>query len=369
MLSHASAFRPGSVASASMTTIPPTMTAYQLVEWGEPARYNEVPVPEPGPGEVLLKVAGVGLCHSDIMFLDAPPGAIPYPLPYTLGHETAGWVEACGAGVDDLAEGQALAVVGVPSCGACHWCVRGHDNYCQRGQMGRGYGEDGGLAQYLVVSRRELVPLRTLDPRRVGPITDAGVTSYHAVKKALPKLEPGTTALVIGAGGLGGYAVQYLRLLTQAQVIAVDTAQHRLDFAQELGAHHTLLSTGDNAADLVAHIRELSGGEGCAGVFDFVGDGGTMAMALQCARILGTVGIVGAGGGRTYVGWGALPLECDLFVPMAGSISDLQEVVAIAESGALRIEVELFPFEQAPEAYERLRHGTLRSRAVVTPNG
>ncbi len=266
-----------------MTNKPANMTAYQLVEWGQPARFNEVPVPEPGPDEVRLLVAGVGLCHSDIMFLDAPPGAIPYPLPYTLGHETAGWVEACGAGVDDLAEGQALAVVGVPSCGACHWCVRGHDNYCQRGQMGRGYGEDGGLAPYLVVSRRELVPLATLDPRRVGPITDAGVTSYHAVKKALPKLEPGTTALVIGAGGLGGYAVQYLRLLSRAQVIAVDQAQHRLDFAQELGAHHTLLSTGDNGADLVAQIRELSGGEGCAGVFDFVGDDGTMAMALQCA--------------------------------------------------------------------------------------
>lgn len=345
------------------------MTAYQLVEWGEPARFNEVRVPEPGPDEVLLKVAGVGLCHSDIMFLDAPAGVIPYPLPYTLGHETAGWVAACGDRVDDLAEGATVAVVGVPSCGRCHWCVRGHDNYCARGQTGRGYGEDGGLAQYLVVPRRELVPMTGLDPRRVGPITDAGVTSYHAVKKALPKLEAGTTALVIGAGGLGGYAVQYLRLLSPAQVIAIDTAPHRLDFVRELGAHHTLRSTGDNTAALVAQVRELSGGDGCAGVFDFVGEDGTMALALQCARILGTVGIVGAGGGSARVGWGVLPLECDLFVPMAGTISDLQEVVALAESGALRIEVELFPFEQAPEAYERLRRGDLRSRAVVTPNG
>jgi alcohol dehydrogenase, propanol-preferring len=343
----------------------PTMTAYQIVEWGEPARFTEVEVPRPGPGEVLLRVAGVGLCHSDILFLDAPPGVIPYPLPFTLGHESAGWVEECGEGVDDLAVGASVAVVGVPSCGRCRWCVRGHDNYCPRGQKGRGYGEDGGLAGFLVVPRRELVPLTTLDPRRVGPLADAGTTSFHAVKKALPKLVPGTTAVVIGAGGLGGYAVQYLRLLTQSQVIAVDVAEHRLEFASELGAHHTLPSDDDTAR----RVRELTGGDGAAAVFDFVGIDSTMATAMACARILGTIAFVGAGGGTARVGWGSLPLECEVFIPMAGTIADLQEVIAIAETGALRVEVELFPFEEAPEAYERLRRGDLKSRAVVTPNG
>ena len=213
-----------------------TMTAYQLVEWGKPPEFREVDVPAPAPDEVLVKVAGVGLCHSDFMFLDSPPGLIPWELPFTLGHESAGWVERLGANVHDLAVGQPVAVAGIHSCGRCQYCLRGQDNYCPRGASGRGYGEDGGLAHFLVVPRRELVPLTSLDPRRVGPLTDAGATSYHAVKRALPKLIPGSTAVVIGAGGLGSYAVQYLRRLTGAQVIAVDIVQQRLDLARELGA-------------------------------------------------------------------------------------------------------------------------------------
>jgi len=136
-----------------------TMTAYQLVEWGEPPEFREVEIPQPARDEVLIKVAGVGLCHSDFMFLDSPPGVIPWPLPFTLGHESAGWVERLGTDVHDLAVGQAVAVAGIHSCGRCRFCLRGQDNYCPRGASGRGYGEDGGLAHYLVVPRRELVPL------------------------------------------------------------------------------------------------------------------------------------------------------------------------------------------------------------------
>lgn len=347
------------------TTTPTTMTAYQLVAWGEAPEFREIDVPRPARDEVLVRVAGVGLCHSDFLFLDTPPGVIPWELPFTLGHESAGWVEQLGDDVDDLEPGQPVAVAGIHSCGRCEHCLRGHDNYCPRGASGRGYGEDGGLANYLVVPRRELVPMRTLDPRRVGPLTDAGATSYHAVKRALPKLVPGSTAVVIGAGGLGSYAVQYLRRLTTARVIAVDLVQQRLDLASELGAHEVLSSDGTTAT----RVRELTAGKGATAVFDFVGDDVTMAMALGCAANLGTVAIVGAGGGTAKVSWGVLPLECDLFIPMAASIADLHEVIALAEAGELRVEVELFAFEDAPLAYERFRQGDLRSRAVVTPNG
>ncbi|MDQ1430964.1 MAG: alcohol dehydrogenase, propanol-preferring [Actinomycetota bacterium] len=342
-----------------------TMTAYQLVEWGAPPEFREVEVPTPAPDEVLIRVAGVGLCHSDFMFLDSPPGVIPWSLPFTLGHESAGWVEQLGAEVDDLEIGQAVAVAGIHSCGRCQYCIRGQDNYCPRGASGRGYGEDGGLAHFLVVPRRELVPLTTLDPRRVGPLTDAGATSYHAVKRALPKLIPGSTAVVIGAGGLGSYAVQFLRRLTGAQVIAVDVVQQRLDLARELGAHVSLMSDETTST----RVRELTGGLGATAVFDFVGDDTTMKMALATAATLGTVAIVGAGGGTAKVSWGVLPLECDLYIPMAASIADLHEVIALAETGELRVEVELFDFDRAPDAYERFRQGDLRSRAVVTPNG
>ena len=123
------------------------MTAYQLVAWGEPPEFREVDVPTPARDEVLIKVAGVGLCHSDFLFLDTPPGIIPWALPFTLGHESAGWVEQLGDDVDDLELGQPVAVAGIHSCGRCEFCLRGQDNYCPRGASGRGYGEDGGLAQ------------------------------------------------------------------------------------------------------------------------------------------------------------------------------------------------------------------------------
>jgi propanol-preferring alcohol dehydrogenase len=216
-----------------------------------------------------------------------------------------------------------------------------------------------------VVPRRELVPMEGLDPRRVGPLTDAGATSYHAVKRALPKLVPGSTAVVIGAGGLGSYAVQYLRRLSGARVIAVDVIPQRLDLARELGAHEAFMSDDTTAAQ----VRELTGGKGATAVFDFVGDDVTMAMSLACAANLGTVAIVGAGGGTAKVSWGVLPLECDLFIPMAATIADLHEVIALAETGDLRVEVELFAFEDAPVAYDRFRNNQLKSRAVVTPNG
>ena len=183
------------------------------------------------------------------------------------------------------------------------------------------------------------------------------------MKRALPKLVPGSTAVVIGAGGLGSYAVQFLRRLTGAHVIAVDVVQQRLDLARELGAHDALMSDDTTALQ----VRELTGGTGATAVFDFVGDDTTMAMALSCAANLGTIAIVGAGGGTAKVSWGVLPLECDLFIPMAASIADLHEVIALAEAGELRVEVELFASRTRRSRTTASATTTSSSRAVVTP--
>lgn len=337
------------------------MRAYRLLDWRR-AGFADVAVPDPGPGEARVRMAGVGLCHTDLHFLEAPAGAFPYDVPFTLGHENGGYVDALGAGVTGLAEGDAVVAAGIHSCGRCDFCLRGHDNYCPLGATGRGYGQDGGLAEYLVVPARELVRLGTLDPVRAAPLTDAGATSYHAVKKVLPKLGPGSTAVVIGAGGLGGYAVQYLRLLSAARVVAVDVAAHRLEFAREVGAHETIPSDGSTAA----RLQELTGGAGADAVLDFVGVDATMHLAFAAARTMGSVAIVGAGGGTATIGWGALPLECEVWIPMGATIADLREVVALAEQGSLRIEIETFPFARTAEAYSRFATGELRSRAVVT---
>jgi len=338
------------------------MRALRLEGWGAPPRFSEVPVPEPGPGEVRLRMAAVGLCHTDLHFLQGEPGAYPYDLPFTLGHENVGWVDEAGPGVDDLDPGTAVAVAGVHSCGRCSTCLRGADNYCPQGWRGRGYGDDGGLADFLVVPRRELVPIGDLDPCAAAPLTDAGATSYHVVRKVRPKLVPGATAVVIGAGGLGGYAIQHLRLLSGARIVAVDVDPARLEVARALGADQVLPSDRGTAAA----VRELTDGLGAEAVLDFVGSDATARTALRSARAMGSVALVGAGGGTVSVGWGRVPLECDVFVPMGATLSDLHEVVALARSGVLRMDVEVFPFDRAVEAYERFGAGELRARAVVS---
>jgi propanol-preferring alcohol dehydrogenase len=184
------------------------------------------------------------------------------------------------------------------------------------------------------------------------------------VRKVRPKLVPGSTVVVIGAGGLGGYAVQHLRLLTPARVVAVDVDPGRLEAARELGADEVLQVLPSDRATAGA-VRALTSGEGAEVVLDFVGTDATARTALACARPMGSVALVGAGGGAASVGWGRVPLECDVFVPMGATLADLHDVVALARSGALRMDVEVFPFERAPEAYERFGSGELRARAVV----
>ena len=173
---------------------------------------------------MLVEVAGVGLCHSDLLFLDAPAGVFRYELPFTLGHEIAGRVAQAPAG-SGLAEGDAVVVSAHYRCSNCEFCIRGDDNYCSSGGAGLGFGRDGGLAPYVTARRDSVVGPTSLDPVYAGPLADAGCTSYHAVRRVLGRLTPGADALVIGVGGLGGYAVRYLKLLSTARVIAVDTSQ------------------------------------------------------------------------------------------------------------------------------------------------
>ena len=339
------------------------MRAYRLHGGEPPARFEEVAVPEPGHGEVRLRMAAVGLCRSDIHFLEAAPGALPYPLPFTLGHENTGWVEAIGTGVAAFREGDAVVANASSFCGRCDYCLSGDTNYCPDGLLGRGFGRDGGLAEYLVVPERELVPLTRLDPVTAAPLADAGASSYRAVSKVRHRLLPGSTAVVIGTGGLGGYAIQYLRLLTPARVIAADVAPERLEYARELGAHETLVADGSLEERLRALLAPTTGAHA---VLDFVGVDQTVSTSLAVARKVSTVVLVGVGGGRIDVTLRALPIECEVFRIRGYSIRELRQVIALAEAGTTRIEFERFPFDQTPVAYERLREGTLRSRAVVT---
>lgn len=344
------------------------MTAYRIVDWGRPPELVDVPVPVPGPGEILVEVAGNGLCHSDVG-MAAMPGsigeAIGWRVPFTLGHEVGGRVAALGTGVVGVDEGAPVAVMSPRSCGRCSWCARGADNNCDAAIVGRGYGMDGGLARYMLVqSARELVPLRTLDPVVAGPLTDAGATSYHAVRRALPRLPPAGRAVVIGAGGLGAFAVQHLLALTTAEIVVVDPSAVRRDYALGLGAHHALDGVDE---DTVRAVTAAIGGPADA-VFDFVGIDSTIDVGLRCTGKGGAFALVGAGSGALKGPmFDRLPRDGEVFTFQAPTIADTLDVIALADDGRLRIDVDLYPLDRVAEAYEAMERGELRGRAVVTP--
>jgi propanol-preferring alcohol dehydrogenase len=345
------------------------MLAFQLVEPLKPAELREVPVPEPGPGEVLIKVGGAGACHSDLHIMEAPPDGRLGRLPFTLGHENAGWVEKLGPGASGFAPGDPVIVYGAWGCGICANCRVGLENYCERtaGLGGGLAGHDGGMAPYLLVpATRFLIPLANLDPREAAPLSDAALTSYHAVKRSLHLLGPGSTAVVIGAGGLGQMAIQILRALSAAvTIVAVDTATDKLETARRLGADEALIS-GDDA---VARIKALTRDQGAELVLDMVGVDRTLAVAAQVARVRGHLCIVGLGGGTLPVNFFTLPHECAVASPYWGSIPELAEVVTLAQTGKIQLLVEHFPLDRASSAYRLLKEGKIHGRAVVTPNG
>lgn len=346
------------------------MKAYQLTAWQSTPELREVEVPEPGPGQVLVKVGGAGACHSDLHLMDWPEGTMDFDLPFTLGHENAGWVEALGAGVDGLEVGEPVAVYGPWGCGRCRPCRLSAENYCERQAelraFGGGLGLDGGMAEFMLVPHpRLLLPLHELDPREAAPLSDAALTPYHAIKRSLSLLVPGSTAVVIGVGGLGHMAVQILRALSPAQIIAVDTSPEKLSLARDVGADEAVQPGGEAAEK----IRDLTGGLGAELVLDNVGADDTMALAAQVARFQSHVTVVGLAGGSFPFGFGALPFEAQLTIPYWGTAVELMEVLDLARDGKIRAHVERFPLERVGEAYDRLREGSLDGRAVICPHG
>jgi len=347
------------------------MRALQYRTIGSAPVLVDVPQPDPGPGQVLLKVTAGGVCHSDEFLMSLPQeqyDAYGFGLPLTLGHEGAGVVAALGAGVTAVSEGDSVAVYGPWGCGRCHMCAAGKENYCTEaatlGIKPPGLGAPGSMAEYMLIDdARHLVPLGNLDPVKSVSLTDAGLTPYHAIKTSLPKLGAGTTAVVIGAGGLGHVGIQILKALSPATVIAVDVSDAKLLLALEVGADHALLSDSDTAAS----IRSLTAGRGADAVIDFVGAPATVALAGTVVAIEGDLTIVGIGGGMLPVGFGAVPYDVAVRAPYWGSRAELIEVLDLARAGLIVVETETFTLANAPEAYERLHAGTVRGRAVIVP--
>jgi propanol-preferring alcohol dehydrogenase len=348
------------------------MRALRLMNWKSEPELVEVPKPTPGPGQVVIKIAGAGACHSDLHLMnDFDAGLVPWNPPFTLGHENAGWVDSIGAGVTTVKEGDPVAVYGPWGCGKCSRCQLGIETLCENPMAapipggGGGLGLDGGMAEYMLVPfERFLILLPSnLDPIMAAPLTDAGLTPYHAVRRSWHKMTPDATVVVIGVGGLGHMAVQFIKATTAATIIAVDMKPDARDLAKKVGAHHALPSD-DKAVDM---IRELTGGRGADVVLDFVGAEPTMKMALAAARTLGDVTVVGIAGGTVPFSFFSQGYEVSLQTIYWGSKPELIEVLDLASRGLAHAEYTKYALNDSVTAYHDLRDGKVKGRAVIVP--
>ena len=350
------------------------MYAVRLLAWKSEPVLVEVDEPEPGPGDAVVRIGGAGACHSDLHLMhDFGAEALPWGPPFTLGHENAGWVHKLGPGGVGLEVGQPVAVYGSWGCGGCARCLQGVETYCENVFAtsapggGGGLGLDGGMAEYMLVpaAARHLVDLPAgLEPAVAAPLTDAALTPYHAIRRSWPKLVPGSTAVVVGVGGLGHLAVQILKATTAARVIAVDTRAEALRTASDDGADATLQP--DEHA--VATIREQTGGRGADVVLDFVGADATMALGAAAARQCGDLTIVGLAGGTLPVSFFGLPYEVSVQTTYWGSRPELVEVLDLAARGLVRPRMTTFALSAAADAYQQLAEGKINGRAVIVPD-
>ena len=348
------------------------MKAYQFVSWGQAPVLVDVPTPEPGPGQVLVRVGGAGVCRGDLDVTRRwSPDLLPWAwkLPFTLGHEVAGWVAEVGAGVESVHPGEAVLVYGPCGCGRCRACLSGLENRCQHmpGNFSAvGLGHDGGMAEFVLVpSAHHLVRLGQLDPAAAAPLADAALTPYQAIKGVLGQLVPGTSAVVIGVGGLGHMAIQILKALSPASIVAVSRSDESLELATAAGADHAVRAD----ANPVAEVRTRTGRGGATLVVDCVGSEETLSLAAGVAAGGGVIKVLGTGMGVLPFHTFALPLECSVSIGFWGGLGELAEVVALAEGGHLRTSVQRFPLSRVAEAYDELMAGRIRGRAVVVPGG
>lgn len=346
------------------------MRAIVFKEWKQFPELEDVARPVPGPGEALLKVAGAGACHSDVSIFEDFTAEVPGNMTkgFVLGHENSGWVEELGPGVDGIEVGGAYLVYGPIGCGHCKACSRGQDTYCENAStnpyLGIGLGRDGGMAEYVTVPVRNLIPLGDADPIAAAPLADAALTPYHAIKTALPHLNGGGRfALVVGLGGLGQIAVQILKALTGATIIATDMKPEAMAKAEAAGA-----VTVPGGPDQIARIREITGGRGVDAAFDFVGLTPTIATATGSMAQGGRLTVVGIAGGVHEWTFFNTPYESTITNTYWGTIEELHEVVDMYRAGQIVPEIETFSLEDGLTAYRKLAGGQLSARAVVVPH-
>ena len=324
-------------------------------------------VPEPaitGPLDVIVKIGGAGVCRTDLHIIEGQwDAAMGTPLPYILGHENAGWVHEVGSAVTNVAVGDTVILHPTPTCGLCRACRAGNDMHCVASEF-PGLSRDGGMAEYLRTSARACVKLDPQTrPADVAALADAGITAYHAVRKAIPLLYPGTTCVVIGAGGLGHIGIQCLATLTAATIIVVDRNPDALKLAEQLGARHTVVADGRH----VTAVSELTDGHGAEVVLDFVAEQGAENDGFAMTRRAGSYFVIGYGGTVTIPTLDIIATERNIIGNIVGTYNDLVELMVLAEAGKVTLHTRTYPLDAALEAVADLDAGRVRGRAILVP--
>ncbi|GAA3592609.1 NAD(P)-dependent alcohol dehydrogenase [Nonomuraea rosea] len=333
--------------------------------------YHRLPVveevPEPavrGPLDVVVRIGGAGVCRTDLHIVEGQwAEAMGVALPYTLGHENAGHVHAVGSAVTSVAAGDTVILHPTPTCGLCPACRAGQDMHCASSVF-PGLDSDGGMAELLLTSERACVKL---DPRTrpedVAALADAGITAYHAVRKAIPLLYPGTTCVLIGAGGLGHIGIQCLAALTATTIVVVDRNPDALKLAEQLGAHATVVSDGRQ----LDAVKDLTGGRGAEVVLDFVAELGAEQDGFAMTARAGSYYVIGYGGTVHIPTLDIISTERNVVGNIVGTYQDLAELMVLAQAGKVTLHTKTYPLDAAAEALQDLDAGRVRGRAILIP--
>lgn len=343
------------------------MRAVQVTGYHQNLELEELPDPEiTSPLDVIVRVGGAGVCRTDLHIIEgqwAEKSGVT--LPYTIGHENAGWVHAIGAAVTNVAVGDKVIVHPLATCGLCRACRSGDDVHCTNSAF-PGIDTNGGYAEYLKTTARSVIKLdESLEPADVAALADAGLTAYHAVAKAARTLRPGDVAVMIGAGGLGHIGIQVFKAISGATLVVLDRNAEALALAGELGADIVVQAKADGSH--VDEVLTLTGGAGAEAVIDFVGEGGATKQGIAMLRRAGNYYVVGYGEDIVVPTIDVISTEINFIGNLVGSYNDLADLMVLAAQGKVSLHTVKYPLEKFQDAIDDLNAGRIRGRAILVP--
>ncbi|EGP87678.1 uncharacterized protein MYCGRDRAFT_109408 [Zymoseptoria tritici IPO323] len=335
------------------------MKVVRVVGYHQDLKLEEAEQPKvTSPLDVIVKIGAAGVCRTDLHILEgqwAEKSGVK--LPYTIGHENAGWIHEIGEAASGLKVGDAVILHPLVTCGLCRACRFGDDVHCEASAF-PGIDSDGGYAEYLKTTARSVIKLDPkLEPSDVAALADAGLTAYHAVAKAARVLRPGEVVVMIGAGGLGHIGIQVMKAISGATLVVIDQNPDALALAKKLGADHVIQSKEDGS--FVKEVQDLTGGKGAEAVIDFVAEGGSTATGVKMLRRAGNYYIVGYGENLNIPTIDIISTEINFIGNLVGSYNDLAELMILAAQGKVVLHTSKYKLEDFQQAIDDLSAGKL----------